>query len=95
MLRILLLVVLAYIAARVLWRLLAGVLEGLGYQLPDAQTKSVGLVRDPVCGTFILPSKALTSGTGSNTRYFCSEKCRRDYGHSHRRNTAETPGNSK
>ena len=49
-------------------------------QAPDAKTQSVGLVRDPVCGTFILPSKALTSGSGSNTRYFCSEKCRRDYG---------------
>ena len=24
----------------------------------------------------------LTSGSGSETRYFCSEKCRRDYGHS-------------
>ena len=79
MVRILLFAVLAYVAARVLWRVLAGVFEGLGYQPPAAQTKSVGLVRDPVCGTFILPSKALTSGGGSNTRYFCSEKCRRAY----------------
>jgi YHS domain-containing protein len=95
-LRVLLLVVLAYVAARVLWRLLAGVFEGLGYQPPRAQTQSVGLVRDPVCGTFILPSKALTSGSGSDTRYFCSEKCRRDYGRrgdaGHSGNTAETQG---
>ena len=79
MFRILLFIVLAYVAARVLWRLLVGVFEGLGYQGPGAGRQSVGLVRDPVCGTFILPSKALTSGSGSNTRYFCSEKCRRDY----------------
>ena len=79
MLRILLLIALAYVAARVLWRVLGGVFEGLGYQPPGGHGKSVGLVRDPVCGTFILPSKALTSGSGSNTRYFCSEKCRRDY----------------
>jgi YHS domain-containing protein len=79
MIRLVLFIVLAYIAARVLWRVLVGVFEGLGYQNPGAKTQSMGLVRDPVCGTFILPSKALTSGTGSNTRYFCSEKCRRDY----------------
>jgi YHS domain-containing protein len=80
MLRLLLIVVLAYIAARMLWRVLVGVFEGLGYQAPGGgKPQSVGLVRDPVCGTYILPSKALTSGTGSNTRFFCSEKCRRDY----------------
>lgn len=79
MVRVLLLLLLAYIAFRVLWRVLTGVFEGMGYQRPGGQSPSVGLVRDPVCGTFILPSKALTSGTGSNTRYFCSEKCRADY----------------
>lgn len=79
MVRVLLIVVLAYIAAQVLWRVLKGVFEGMGYQPPGRSSRSVGLVRDPVCGTFVLPSKALSSGTGSDTRYFCSEKCRRDY----------------
>jgi len=36
----------------------------------------VNLVRDPVCGTFVVPSRALTSGTGSEMRFFCSERCR-------------------
>lgn len=79
MLRVLLFVILAYVAARLLWRALKGVFEGMGYQPPGSSTGSVGLVRDPVCGTFVMPSKALTSGSGSNTRYFCSEKCRQDY----------------
>lgn len=79
MVRILLFVILAYIAARLLWRVLKGVFEGMGYQPPGGTPQSVGLVRDPVCGTFVVPSKALTSGSGSNTRYFCSEKCRQDY----------------
>ena len=78
MVRILLFVVLAYVAWRVVWRLLQGVLVGMGYQ-PPGGSPSVGLVRDPVCGTFVMPSKALTSGSGSSTRYFCSEKCRQDY----------------
>ena len=81
MLRFLLLAILVLIALRVLWRVLGGVFEGLGSQRPGGGSPpSVGLVRDPVCGTFILPSKALTSGSGSDTRYFCSEKCRQDYG---------------
>jgi YHS domain-containing protein len=80
MVRFLLFAILVLIAVRVLWRLLGGVFEGLGYQRPGGTSPtSVGLVRDPVCGTFILPSKALTSGSGSDTRYFCSERCRKDY----------------
>jgi YHS domain-containing protein len=79
MVRILLFVILAYIASRVLWRVLRGVFEGMGYQPPGGSPPSVGLVRDPVCGTFVVPAKALTSGSGANTRYFCSEKCRQDY----------------
>ena len=79
MVRILLLALFAYVALRVLWRVLKGVFEGMGYQPPGAARASVGLVRDPVCGTFVLPSKAVTSGSGTSTRYFCSEKCRRDY----------------
>ena len=79
MVRVLLFIILAYVAVRELWRLLQGVFEGLGYQQRGSSQQSVGLVRDPVCGTFVLPSKALTSGSGSNTRYFCSEKCRQNY----------------
>jgi YHS domain-containing protein len=88
MLRVFLIILLVYVAARVLWRVLRGVFEGLGYQQTGSAPSSVGLVRDPVCGTFVLPSKALTAGSGSNTRYFCSEKCRQDYSHSG--NTEET-----
>jgi YHS domain-containing protein len=79
MARLILWIVLALIIARLLWRVLRGVFEGLGYQRGGGAGQSVGLVRDPVCGTYVMPSKALTSGSGSNTRYFCSEKCRADY----------------
>ena len=79
MFRILLWVVLAFVIARLVWRLLAGVFQGMGYQPGGAGKQSVGLVRDPICGMFVVPSNALTSGTGANTRYFCSEKCRNEY----------------
>jgi YHS domain-containing protein len=64
---------------RLLWKVAQATLQGMGYQRPGETGQSVGLVRDPTCGTFVLPSSAVTSGSGSNTRYFCSEKCRSDY----------------
>lgn len=79
MFRILLWVVLALVIARLAWRLVAGVLQGMGYQPGGSGKQSVGLVRDPICGMFVVPSNALTSGSGANTRYFCSEKCRKEY----------------
>ena len=78
MVRFILLFILFVIAARVLWRFLLGVLEGAGY-LRQGREASVGLVRDPICGVFVLPSKALTAGQGAETKYFCSEKCRREW----------------
>jgi YHS domain-containing protein len=46
----------------------------------DRERAAVKLVRDPVCGVFVVPSQALTSGSGTSTRYFCSEKCRQQWG---------------
>jgi YHS domain-containing protein len=79
MFRILLWVVLAFIVARLVWRLLGGVFQGMGYRSGGSGSQSVGLVRDPICGMYVVPSNALTSGSGSATRYFCSEKCRQEY----------------
>ena len=79
MARLILWAILALVLARLAWKLLKGIFEGMGYQGPGGGAKSVGLVRDPVCGMFVMPSNALTSGTGANTRDFCSEKCRQEF----------------
>jgi YHS domain-containing protein len=71
-------IVLVIVIARLLWRFARGVLEGAGY-LGHPGESSVGLVRDPVCGVFVVPSKALTAGRGAETRYFCSDKCRNEW----------------
>jgi hypothetical protein len=60
-------------------RLMQGILEGAGYRRQSSPQKSVGLVRDPVCGVFVVPGQALTSGEGSSRRHFCSEKCRKEW----------------
>ena len=79
MARLVLFAILAYIVWRLLWSAAKAMFEGMGYQPPGKDARSVGLVRDPICGTFVLPSTALSFGSGSSTRFFCSEKCRQDY----------------
>jgi len=71
-------VLLLIIVLRALMRLWRGIVEGMNPPRPP-QPSAVPLVRDPVCGTFVLPSRALTGGTGADTRFFCSENCRRTY----------------
>ena len=63
---------------RAVMRLWRGIVDGLNAPRPAAPP-AVPLARDPVCGTFVVPSRALTAGTGSDMRFFCSENCRRAY----------------
>jgi uncharacterized protein len=79
MLRILLLSILVIIVARLFWRLVDGVIEGARGGGSRGPTYAVKLVRDPVCGTFVPPTTALSVSAGGNTHYFCSEECRRKY----------------
>jgi len=67
---------------RAIGRLVAGVLEGAGYTCAASgrgRTSTVHLVRDPVCGVHLVPSKALSLGTGDDRLYFCSARCRDRY----------------
>ncbi len=75
MLRLVLFLILLAVLLRAVSRLFAGILEGAGYRREI--TPGVKLVRDPVCGVYVVPTNALTSGSGEETQYFCSEKCRR------------------
>lgn len=69
--------ILLWLVLRAVLRLVRGIAEGVrGIQATPA---SVALVRDPVCGTFVAPGTALSLGTGIQTRFFCSEDCRRTY----------------
>lgn len=38
--------------------------------------KGEQMVRDPVCGTFVLPSRSLAINDRSGTHHFCSDACR-------------------
>jgi YHS domain-containing protein len=73
--RFILVTILLIIIARLFWRVIDGVLEGVRNR-PQRQDKpGVKLVRDPVCGTYVAPQSALSITSGRGTHYFCSEKC--------------------
>jgi uncharacterized protein len=76
MVRIIVLLLLLYFAARAVWRLVYGIAEGLNGPRDAKSPSAVPLARDPVCGTYVVPSRALTSGAGNDLRFFCSERCR-------------------
>jgi hypothetical protein len=80
MLRLVLILVLIILVARAFWRVVDGVIEGLsGRPLSATPRRTAQMERDPVCGTFVLPDRAVTLDGGSRRVFFCSAACRDKY----------------
>lgn len=81
MIRIIIILVLFSFVARAISRFLGGLIEGLRGEAPStgAPTRPVPMVRDPVCGTFVMPGRAVTITDGREQIYFCSDRCRDRY----------------
>ena len=77
MLRLILAFILISMVLRAVSRLVRGITAGMQAPRQTQPPAAVALARDPVCGTYVVPAKALTAGQGSDMRFFCSEKCRR------------------
>ena len=82
---------LLFLLVRALMLIVGGLMRGL-FAVPqaagaatrperDAAARTNGtLVMDPVCGTYVLQERALTTRTAEGaTAYFCSERCRSAY----------------
>ena len=81
MARALLFFVLFVILIRALRQLWRGLVDGMqGPRNQDSVSKpGVQMVRDPVCGTFVIPERALMHSVGREQLYFCSPACRDAY----------------
>ena len=80
MLRVILLLVLVILVARTFWRVIDGLISGLsGAGSTNAAARSTPLVRDPVCGTWVLPKGDLSLTDGRQQVFFCSAACRDHY----------------
>ena len=82
--RFLLLMVLFVVIARTFWRFVDGVVRGASG--PQAQggrrsgpPAAVKMSQCPVCGTYVVPGKAISIVSGGSPIYFDSEKCRAEY----------------
>jgi hypothetical protein len=83
-LRFLLLLVLFWAIARVFWRLVEGVVRGASTPTPGGGQRGsapspVKMQPCPVCGTYVVPGKAISSVSQGTAVHFCSEKCRSEH----------------
>jgi len=76
------------VAIRAIWKLLQGVMIGMSggehrhsSQSPPAGPPAHGvqMARDPICGTYVVPERALSIRDAHGLVYFCSDACRDRY----------------
>jgi hypothetical protein len=81
MLRYILILILLALVARAFWRIVDGVIAGVRKSSGSPQVPAAGvpMQRDPVCGTFVIPDRAIVLGGGDRRLYFCSTACRDKY----------------
>ena len=82
--RFLLLMVLFVVIARTFWRFVDSVVRGASGPAPQSGRRSgppasVKMSQCPVCGTYVVPGKAISLVSGDSPIYFDSEKCRAEY----------------
>ena len=83
MVRALLVLVLFSVFARLFWRFIDGVVRGASMPPPGDRRRSgpspVKMQPCPVCGTYVVPGKAISAVSSGVPVHFCSEKCRGEY----------------
>jgi YHS domain-containing protein len=79
LLRIFLFLLLIALVIRSAMRFLEGVIEGAnGGAVKRPRARVTGhMVKDPVCGTYVVQGQALTGVRGGQTAWFCSAECQR------------------
>lgn len=61
---------------RLVWKFVSGLIDGVrGSGSGKRAVRGGSLVRDPVCGTYVEPTRAMTARVSGKTYYFCSERC--------------------
>ena len=86
MARFILLLALFVVIAKVFWRFVDAVVRGAtgpaaqqGARRAGGAPTAVKMQQCPVCGTYVVPGKAISLVTGGSPIYFDTEKCRAEY----------------
>lgn len=67
-----------FLLAIALYKLLSNLIKGtrIGRRDEPADGKIAELVRDPQCGTYLLPEQGFSVRLAGQVHHFCSEACR-------------------
>lgn len=83
-----LLFILFWVLARAFWRLMEGVLRGAtspgsqaGPRTSSRTPSAVKMTQCPVCGTYVVPGKAISLTRAGEVFYFCGEPHRVEFQH--------------
>ena len=84
MARFLLLLALFVVIAKVFWRFVDAIVRGAAGPAPQGGRRSgaapaVKMSQCPICGTYVVPGKAISIVSDGSPVYFDSEKCRAEY----------------
>ena len=86
MARFILLLTLFVVIARMFWRFVDAVVRGATGPAPASGARrggnapaAVKMQQCPVCGTYVVPGKAISLISGGSPIYFDTEKCRAEY----------------
>ena len=86
MARFILLLALFVVVAKVFWRFVDAVVRGATGPAPQQGGRraagtpaAVKMQQCPVCGTYVVPGKAISLVSGGSPIYFDTEKCRAEY----------------
>ena len=85
MARFLLVLALLVVIARVFWRFVDAIVRGASGATPKGGARSSGaapavkMSQCPVCGTYVVPGKAISIVSGGAPVYFDTEKCRAEF----------------
>ena len=85
MARFILLMLLIVTIARTFWRFVDAVVRGASGSPPQGGARrtntptAVRMQQCPVCGTYVVPGKAISLVSGGTPLYFDSEKCRAEF----------------
>jgi YHS domain-containing protein len=85
-LRVILIIVVVLLVVRAVGRFMGGLSQAVRGEVPRprAAAAPVKMMKDPVCGTFVVPGKALSTIADGTTVFFCSERCRDAFAESSR-----------
>jgi len=79
--RFVLIGILFILIARAFWRVIDNIVLAASGRPPGGRppAPTAKMVRDPVCGTFVVPERSVSIADARGRAYFCSEACRDKY----------------